>query len=97
MAFYLTHLLTDPYAAVRYVAKRSLKHLPGFEDLQYDYLGSADQRRAVQEKMLPRAKAATASSRTKPALLINADGSWQTNKISNLTSRRDDHPMELLE
>jgi predicted CXXCH cytochrome family protein len=34
----LAPLLTDSYAAVRYIAARSLRTLPGFADLKYDYV-----------------------------------------------------------
>ncbi len=38
---YLVTLLADPYPAVRYIAGRSLKRLPGFEKFSYDSVASA--------------------------------------------------------
>lgn len=35
---FLAPLLNDSYAAVRYIAARSLKTLPGFADLKYDFV-----------------------------------------------------------
>jgi predicted CXXCH cytochrome family protein len=95
MPFYLAHLLDDPYAAVRYVAKRSLKRFAGFEKLDYDYLGTPEQRRAIRQQIAPLTKVSFA--RTNAAVLATSDGAWQSNKISALISRRDDRPIELLE
>jgi predicted CXXCH cytochrome family protein len=36
-------LLADPYGVVRYVAARSLRTLPGFSKLDYDFLAPADE------------------------------------------------------
>ena len=47
VAPYLGILLEDPYAAVRYVAYRSLRTLPAHRDLRYDYVGSEAERAAV--------------------------------------------------
>jgi predicted CXXCH cytochrome family protein len=48
MAPWLIHLLDDPYAAVRYVASRSLRTLPGFADLAYDYVAAPSARKSAQ-------------------------------------------------
>jgi predicted CXXCH cytochrome family protein len=44
----LIELLDDEYPAVRYVAARSLRALPGFSQLRYDYVGSQESRWAAQ-------------------------------------------------
>jgi hypothetical protein len=41
---YLAALLADPYAAVRYIAYRSLRRLPEFGDFEYDFVGPASER-----------------------------------------------------
>lgn len=46
---YLAQLLDDPYPAVRYIAERSLRRLPGQAELDYDFVGSQQQRRAAQQ------------------------------------------------
>ena len=38
MAPYLAQLLDDPYDAVRFIAGRSLRTLPGFEAFEYDFV-----------------------------------------------------------
>ena len=49
-AAFLLPLLDDPYAAVRYLAYRSLRELPGFRDFAYDYVGAPA---AVHQVVLP--------------------------------------------
>jgi len=93
---YLSQLLTDRYSAVRYVAYHSLKRQPAFVNLKYDYLGTAEERRAVQEKALQLAFARPLAN-TKSSVLINSDGRWQTNKVTKLWLQRDERPMDLLE
>ena len=44
MAPFLVELLDDNYSAVRHTAIRSLRTLPGFADLAYDYVGSEESR-----------------------------------------------------
>jgi hypothetical protein len=46
MGPYLAELLTDRYDAVRSIAYRSLRTLPGFADFRYDYVAPPDQRMA---------------------------------------------------
>jgi len=94
---YLSQLLTDPYSAVRYVAKRSLKHLPDFAKLDYDYLAPAPQLQAFQHSAFQIASAKQSVRKPNPELLINNDGSWQTNQVRAFLQQRDDHYMELLE
>ena len=50
MAPMLIPLLDDPYAAVRFNAWRSLRSLPGYEGLAYDYVAPAERRRQVAER-----------------------------------------------
>ena len=50
MAPYLIEVLDDDYAAVRYSAIRSLRSIPGFSDLGYDYVGGEEARWAAQRE-----------------------------------------------
>ena len=50
MAPFLVELLDDDYSAVRHTAIRSLRTLPGFADLPYDYVGSGESRWAAQRE-----------------------------------------------
>jgi hypothetical protein len=96
IAPYLTQLLTDRYSAVRYIAYHSLKRQPEFASLKYDYLGSSEERRRVQETTLKLALAKPVPI-AKPSVLINPDGTWQTNNVMRLWEQRDERPMDLLE
>jgi hypothetical protein len=50
----LAELVADPYAAVRFVAARSLRAQPGFEDLAIDFPGDGDAaRRSVLARIRP--------------------------------------------
>jgi hypothetical protein len=46
----LAPLLNDSYAAVRYIAGRSLRTLPGFADLKYDYVAEGPARSKASEE-----------------------------------------------
>ena len=50
MAPFLVELLDDDYSAIRYTAIRSLRTIPGFADLAYDYVGSDESRWASQRE-----------------------------------------------
>ena len=47
MPQFLTQLLLDPYDAVRLLAHRSLRQHSGFEDFDFDFVGSQEQRQAA--------------------------------------------------
>ena len=52
MAPHLAQLLDDPYHAVRYIAQRSLKTLPEYRQLRYDFMADkATLRRGKQQAL----------------------------------------------
>jgi hypothetical protein len=73
LAPFQARLLADPYGVVRYVAADKLKTLPGFEDFDFDFIGSEDERAAkVREALsLWTQQQAGRPSRAGPAVLIN--------------------------
>ncbi len=77
----LTPLLDDPYDAVRFVAARSLRTLPGLADVDYDFLDPPSQRRAAAGSI-----AVSGTER-----LLDAD------LIERLLRQRDDRPVYLVE
>lgn len=81
----LAPLLDDPYAAVRFVAQRSLRSLPGFGDFEYDFVAPKAEREAAQ-----RAAVALAASAKR------IDG-VDLGTIAALQARRDDRPVALIE
>ena len=99
LAPYLALLLDDPYAAVRYVAQRSLKRMPGFSGLNYDYVGPSRDRAAASRQAIEnwRKQQAIHPFLGKPEILINVDGSWQQETVEELRAMRDDRPVHLRE
>jgi predicted CXXCH cytochrome family protein len=97
LAPYLGHLLNDPYAAVRFVAQRSLRGLPGFGDFEYDYLASPMRRARARGRALDRWLAAPLSAldRHGDRVLITPDGNLQVERIAAFAARRNDRLVAL--
>lgn len=94
----LAQLLNDPYDAVRYVSFDSLRKLPGYDDVDYDFIGPKTDldsaRRTVLERWL-HTTAAWRSDRT-PAVLIDRSGLRQ-DEVDRLQAQRNDRPVEFPE
>ena len=98
MVPYLAELLGDPYDAVRFVAARALRTLPGYERLDYDFTGDRDARVAAALDALGRWRAsAAARARRDPELLFGPDGALDTAAMRRLFDRRDTRPLFLRE
>ena len=98
MARYLTHLLTDPYDVVRYIAGRSLKAIQGFEDLDYDYVAAIKDRFAAQTAAVMRwDELHDGDSSTGDHLLVDPEGELLLQKFKDLASQRNDRDMYLNE
>ncbi len=105
LAPYLAELLVDPYSVVRYIAQRSLRRLPGFDHVDYDYLGPVEQREQARQRVhhlwnQQRASRVNALSATKPgrsAVFIRPDGSLDEAPFRAQLGLRNDRKMELLE
>lgn len=92
IAPFLAPLLDDPYSAVRYVAQRSLRALPGFADFDYDYLAAPDQRRAAVARALAKWRAGGVDEARFPAGPKRMYG-----LLDKLAAKRDDTPVTLPE
>jgi hypothetical protein len=96
---YLGQLLDDRYNAVRFIAHRSLKRLPGFGDFDYDFMNSPSMRAAavvnarnVWQK--------TQDGQKRPfarATLIEPAGHILDADLQRLLRQRDDSPVEFAE
>jgi predicted CXXCH cytochrome family protein len=94
---FLAQLLDDPYAAVRFVAARSLRTLPGFVDFAYDFSAGPAERRAAVERAVRLWEARPTRRAGDPSLLLGADGRVDSIALSALMARRDDRPVAISE
>lgn len=92
-------LLADPYSAVRYVAASSLRQLPGFGDLAYDFMAKPDAlaRAAVDAAQRWGERQTASPSRTGKAVLISDDGKVNKEDLQSLLRNRDDRPVAIKE
>jgi hypothetical protein len=75
MAPYLAQLLDDPYDAIRFIASRSLRTLPGFGGFDYDFIQPPAVRRAAQLRAMATWDRGRNQPRTeRPDLLMKANG-----------------------
>lgn len=95
----LSEALDDPYAAIRFVAQRSLRSFQGFEALDYDFSAPPERRRAAVEWARERAAARPVhptASGVAP-LPLDERGRLRRDVIERLTSRRDSRPIRIAE
>ena len=92
-------LLNDPYSAVRYIAYRSLRGLPGFGDLAYDFVGTPRHREQARVHVGSQwmARRPSVLDRTGAAVLIDDAGELDLDALDRLSRLRDDRPVDLAE
>ncbi len=95
----LGQVLDDPYEAVRMIASRSLKGLPGFADFDYDFLSQPDLRATAPLKAINvwRGTLGSIRRRNDPAVLLDSDGNVTIDLMNRIKQERDNHPMSLRE
>jgi predicted CXXCH cytochrome family protein len=97
----LAEALDDPYAAVRFVAHRSLLTLPGFEGYLYDFIAPRPKRLEMQREARHLAQANAGSSPRgrlgAPALPLDANGSIEPGFITRLLTEMDSRPIRISE
>ena len=94
----LAGLMDDPYDAVRYIAHKSLRALPGYADLEFDYVASGDQRlQAIGSLLRDWTARPSPGLRNRPDLLIGREGKLEVGRLAELLKQRDDSPLHLLE
>jgi hypothetical protein len=95
--YLLQLLLDDPYPAVRLVAARSLRSLPGFEGLRYDPNGPQPERVAAARQAFRLWSRGRREPPSAPeATLVDARG-IRSKEIEALWERRNDRVVELRE
>jgi hypothetical protein len=106
IAPHLARLLNDPYDAVRYIAARSLRTLPGFAQFDYDFVGPETERAAAVRRAIERWRAlggrrgpreAPEAPADPGAVLLRVDGSLDDGAARELLARRDDRVVWLTE
>jgi hypothetical protein len=90
----LAELLVDPYAAVRRVAARSLRSLPGYRDLEYDFIAAPEHQRRARETAL---RTWPGSHRRERALLLDRMDNDRSIAVAELLASRDDRPISIAE
>ncbi len=95
---YLLLLMEDPYPVVRKMAFASLKRLPGYEDLEFDFAGPPHERVEVVKEVHRRWNADPARLREAvPSALIDESGSLDAATFEALLKERDLFPLQLVE
>ena len=96
---FLAELLDDPYSAVRYIAYRSLRQIPGYGQLKYDYVGPKQELSSARKQVLENWEQTNKSKldRTGPQILLDANGNLDRPKIDELLRQRDNRRVELIE
>lgn len=98
MAPVLARLLVDPYAAVRFIAGRSLAARPAFADLGYDFVASEAEREAARAEALARWRGLPREVPPDPAaVLLDEAGEPREDRVRHLLARRDDRRVALAE
>ena len=96
---YLAQLLEDPYHAIRFMAHRSLRELPGFTDYRYQFMGKKAKR--TQANKAARAIWAQTMSSSKAAfthnILLDDKGRLQRDVFDRLLKARNNRRIYLLE
>jgi hypothetical protein len=92
-------LLDDPYGVVRYVAARSLRTLPGFDDFEYDFLGTESELKARSRAALEvwRAGRAGPIEGKYTRVLMDERGEVKEEAVAALVSRRDNRSVTIQE
>jgi predicted CXXCH cytochrome family protein len=99
LAPFVARLLADPYGVVRYVAARSLKSLPAFDEFEYDFLAPDHQLASSTDAALDQWK----SQRNEPLsrigvdVLISKEGHVSEEVVRWLLQHRDDRPVSIKE
>ena len=95
----LANLLLDPYEVVRNNAYLTLKTIEGYEDLDYDFLGSQEQREAAVEQVLQIWQHQRQAEKwgASDSLLLDEAGQLKEAEMQRLLRWRDDRDIFISE
>jgi len=96
---YLAQLLEDPYHAIRFMAHRSLRDLPGFADFRYQFMGKKNRRQVAHTDALGVWSKAIASSKANFShnILFDDKGRLKRSTFDRLLKARNNRRIYLLE
>ena len=95
---HLTELLNDSYEAIRFISYRSLRTLPGYSDVDYDYLAGREERiTAVLPILQSWQNSILARRRREPELLVDNEGHLRIDEFTRIFNQRDNRPLFLRE
>ena len=98
MVAHLGEALGDPYDAVRFIAARSLRSLPGYANLEFDFTGPRQTRVDTAVRVLREWRASPAARlRREPELLVDERGELRVDAMRRLFDARDRRPLFLRE
>ena len=97
LAPFLAILMDDPYDAVRFIAYRSLRSLPGMGAVAYDSIASTEQRAAGTAAALRIWEREAANRPTSSQLLFDSTGTLQADAVAALLLQRNNRPVNLRE
>ena len=95
---YLSELLVDPYPAVRLIAERSLRTLPGYETFRHRLDSTSDLAgRAKTAALAVWTEGTGAKARVRPEVLIQSGGVLDKDVFDKLLKRRNNKKIRLVE
>ena len=99
LAPYLRDLLQDPYDVVRYIAYRSLRTLPAYQDLKYDFMGTSEKREAgmAMASEIWSARERSGDDMFTPAMLLDKTGNFLETEVGRLLNQRNQRALYLQE
>ena len=91
MAPFLAEALVDSYSGVCFIAGRSLRRIPGFEDFPYDYVAAESELAKAKREAQARWRRMHPLEEFKghSALLFDSQGELDIKGIRDLLERRD--------
>ena len=95
----LAQLLDDPYSVVRFISGQSISRQSGFEDFEFDFIASPQERRSQIQVVLDRWKNLTwpIGSEAPGALLLSKPGAIDQRRMLELIRTRDRQPIRIVE
>jgi predicted CXXCH cytochrome family protein len=93
----LAHALVDPYAAIRFIAQRSLKSLPGFKDFAYDFEAAPENLQAKKTEAVQIWRSLNPTLPRNDQILTGPGPLFDETRLREIQAQRNNRPMHLRE